>query len=354
MLRVFPGADLFSVVEFLPEALKHFIQHKPVTTSFIQHLPFARKRYRSYLPLMPLAMEQLDVSSYDVVISNSHAVAKGVLTHSRQLHLCYCHSPIRYAWDLYHQYLKESGLDRGLKGMFAKLVLHYIRLWDLSTVNRIDDFAANSNYIAQRISKIYKREATVVYPPVDVENFTVFPHKERFFLTASRFVPYKKIDLIVDAFTQMPDKKLVVIGDGPDFDKVKARAGDNVQLLGFQPVEVLKHHMQRACAFVFAADEDFGLTPVEAQACGTPVIAYRRGGALETVAEGQTGLFFDAQTPPSLIRAVQQFEAISHRFVPEKIREHAEQFSSEHFREAFRRFVETRYQEKLAKQPVEM
>lgn len=347
MLQVFPQADLFSMVEFLPEHLKYFIQHKSVKTSFIQKLPFSKKKYRNYLPLMPFAVEQFDVSAYDVVISNSHAVAKGVISHSNQLHICYCHSPIRYAWDLYHQYLRESNLDQGIKGLFAKLFLHYIRSWDLNTVNRIDYFIANSNYIAQRIKKVYNRKASVIYPPVDVESFTFYPHKEDFFLTASRFVPYKKIDLIVESFAQMPDKKLVVIGNGPDFEKVKAKAGNNVELLGFQPLDVLKHHMQRAQAFIFAADEDFGIMPVEAQACGTPVIAYRQGGVLETVVEGETGLFFNKQNVGELVQAVNNFEEIKYQFIPEKIRENAEKFSRDHFRKEFKYFVEMKLEQKL-------
>lgn len=347
ILQVFPQSDLFSMVEFLPEELKYFIQHKPVKTSFIQRLPFAKKKYRNYLPLMPFAVEQFDVSSYDVVISNSHAVAKGVISHSNQLHICYCHSPIRYAWDLYHQYLRESKLDRGLKGFFAKLFLHYIRNWDLSTVNRIDYFIANSNYIAQRIRKVYGREATVIHPPVDIESFSFHPQKEDFFLTASRFVPYKKIDLIVESFAQMPDKKLVVIGDGPDFEKVKAKAGSNVELLGFQPFDTLKHYMQRAQAFIFAADEDFGIIPVEAQACGTPVIAYRQGGVLETVVEGETGFFFNRQNVNEVIRAVQQFEKMKFQLIPEKIRTNAEKFSHDRFRKEFEQFVESKLRQKV-------
>ena len=343
MLQVFPDADLFSVVEFLPDELRPFIQHKPVTTTFIQKLPFAKKKYRNYLPLMPLAVEQLDVSGYDIVISNSHAVAKGVITSSNQLHLCYCHSPIRYAWDLYHQYLREASLTTGVKSFLAKTFLHYLRQWDLSTVNRIDHFMANSRYIAQRVEKVYKRTSTVIYPPVNTDYFALYPQKEDFFLTASRMVPYKKVDLIVQAFAQIPDKKLIVIGDGPDFEKVKARAGENIQLLGFQPLEVLRDYMQRARAFVFAADEDFGIIPVEAQACGTPVIAYRKGGSLETVVAGKTGLFFDEQSIEAVIEAVSKFEATAHHFDARVIRKHATRFSEEKFRENFRDFVNQKF-----------
>ena len=347
MLQVFPEADLFSVVEFLPDDLRYYIQHKKVTTTFIQRLPFARKYYRNYLPLMPLAIEQLDVSAYDIVISNSHAVAKGVITSSDQLHICYCHSPIRYAWDLYHQYLREAGLTRGVKGVLAKAFLHYLRQWDLSTVNRIDHFIANSQYIARRIDKVYRRSATVIHPPIDVAGFAVRSDKEDFFLAASRFVPYKRMDLIVRAFAALPDQRLVVIGDGPDFDKVKAEAGSNVELLGFQPFEVLKDYMQRSQAFVFAADEDFGMIPVEAQACGTPVIAYRKGGVLETVVEESTGLFFSEQSVASIAEAVRKFEAMKTLFDPATIRAHAEAFSVQTFKTQFKRLVQEKAAQKF-------
>ncbi|GGK70832.1 glycosyltransferase family 4 protein [Rufibacter glacialis] len=344
LLQVFPDADLFSVIEFMPEHLKKHIQHKPVTTTFIQDLPFARKHYRNYLFLMPLAIEQLDVTGYDVVLSSSHAVAKGVLTHANQLHVCYCHSPARYAWDLYHQYLRETGLNKGLKGFLAKLVLHRFRRWDMFTACRVDYFLANSTYIARRIRKNYGREATVVYPPVDVENFTLAPARENFYFTASRLVPYKRIDLMVEAFNEMPDKQLLVIGEGPDFEKVKAMAKSNVTLLGYQPFEVLKDHLQRAKAFVFAAEEDFGITPVEAMACGTPVIAFGKGGALETVTP-ETGIFFYEQEKEALKEAVLQFELEGSRFDPQVIRKTAQKFNQQRFREEIRQFVQEKYHE---------
>ena len=339
IINCYPDADLFSVVDFIPKNERGFLKNKPVKTSFIQKLPFAKKKYRTYLPFMPLAVEQFDLSGYDIVISSSHAVAKGVITGPDQLHISYVHSPMRYAWDLQHQYLKETGLDRGLKGWLAKRELHKLRMWDLRTANGVDHFLANSRFIARRIWKMYRREATVIYPPVDVDSFTLCEQKEGFFLTASRMVPYKKIDLIAEAFSLMPDKRLYIIGDGPDFDKVKSKAGANVELLGYQPFEVLRNYMQRAKAFVFAAEEDFGIVPVEAQACGTPVIAYGKGGALETVTEGETGLFFDAQTPSSIIEAVKRFEDMKDRFIPSKIREKTLRFSKDRFRQEFSSFV---------------
>ena len=340
MLNLFPQADLYAQVEFLPDNLRGFIQNKKVTTSFIQKLPRAKKSYRSYLPLMPLAVEQFDMSGYDLILSNNHAVAKGVITGPDQVHISYVCSPIRYAWDLTHQYLRESGLDNGVKGWLAKWILHRIRMWDVRTGNGVDEFVADSQFIARRIRKVYGREAAVIYPPVDIESFSLRSDKEDFYLAASRMVPYKKMNMIVEAFRQMPDKKLVVIGDGPDFEKVRARAGANVQLMGYQPFEVLRDHLQRAQEFVFAAEEDFGILPVEAQACGTPVIAYGKGGALETVIDGETGCHFQEQSVDHIIHAVRRFEFERPRLQPQTIRENALRFAVERFQAEFRQFVE--------------
>jgi len=340
ILLLYPEADLYSLIDFLPKDERNFILNKKVHTSFIQKLPFAKKKYRNYLPLMPLAIEQFDLSNYDVIISSCYAVAKGVLTNSNQLHICYCHTPIRYAWDLYHFYLKEYGLNSGLEGKIAKLILHYIRIWDSAAANRVDYFIAISKNIAKRIKNIYGRDSTIIYPPVDVERFGLYKKKENFYLTAARMVPYKKIDLIVDAFSKMSDKKLVVIGDGPDFKKIKFRAKKNIELIGYQPPEILKDYMQKAKALVFAAEEDFGIVPVEAQACGTPVIAYGRGGTLETVVENKTGIFFKEQTVGSLMDAVGEFEKNQNKFDPHEIRKNAERFNKERFKKEFRELVE--------------
>lgn len=343
LLNIFPEADLYSIIDFLPENNRNFIKNKKVTTSFIQKLPKAKTKYRNYLPLMPLAIEQFDLRSYDLIISSSHCVAKGVITGPDQKHICICYTPVRYAWDLQGQYLKESGLTKGLKGWLAKAILHYIRLWDLRTVNGVDEFIAISDYIKRRIWKTYRRESMVIYPPVDVESFEFYDKKEDFYLTASRMVPYKKMDLIVDAFSKMPDKKLIVIGDGPDFNKIKSKATKNITLMGYQPFEVLKDHMQRAKAFVFAAEEDFGITPVEAQACGTPVIAYGKGGAVETVVGidkvNPTGVFFEEQTVESICVAINDFEKNKNLFKPESCRENAERFGNSRFVEEIERII---------------
>jgi glycosyltransferase involved in cell wall biosynthesis len=341
MLKVYPEADLFSMVDFLPEGQRDFIMNKPVTTSFIQKLPFAKKKYRTYLPFMPLAVEQFDLSAYDLVISSSHAVAKGVITGPDQLHISYVHSPIRYAWDLQHQYLHESGLDKGIKGWIAKWQLHKIRLWDYRTANGVNAFIANSNFIKRRIEKVYRRDSIVIFPPVSIDAFSLCETKDDYYLTASRMVPYKKMDMIVQAFTQMPDKKLKVIGDGPDFDKIEtvAMGHSNIELMGYQTFSVLKESMQKARAFVFAAEEDFGITPVEAQACGTPVIGYGKGGLLDTVQDGQTGVFFYEQTAEAVCTAINRFEQMD--FDPIFIRQHSEQFSNEIFKQRFKAFVES-------------
>ena len=346
MIACYPDADVFAVVDVVPESSRGFLQGKRPQTTFIQKLPRVARWYQRYLPLMPLAIEQLDLSGYDLILSSSHAVAKGVIVGPDQLHISYVHSPIRYAWDLQHQYLRESGLDKRWLGWVARACLHYIRMWDVRTQYGVDAFVANSRFIARRIHRVYGRDAEVIYPPVDIDAFVLCEKKEDFYVTASRMVPYKRMDLIVEAFAAMPDKRLVVIGDGPDMAKIRAKATSNIQLMGYQPLDVLRDYMQRARAFVFAAEEDFGITPVEAQACGTPVIAFGKGGALETVRglgmlnDSPTGVLFDAQTIDAIQSAVKQFEANPHAFIPSSIRRHAEQFAVSVFRETFTGFVD--------------
>lgn len=351
IIASYPQADVFAVVDFLPENSRGFLQGKKPITTFIQKLPAAKRVARHYLPLMPLAIEQLDVSGYDVILSSSHAVAKGIIVGPDQLHISYVHSPIRYAWDLQHQYLKESGLDKRFIGWLARWFLHRMRMWDVRTQFGVDHFLANSQFIARRIHRVYGRGAKVIYPPVDIDAFSLCELKEDFYLTASRMVPYKRMDLIVEAFAEMPDKTLIVIGDGPDFDKIRAKATHNVHLLGRQSFSVLRDHMQRAKAFVFAAEEDFGITPVEAQACGTPVIAFAKGGALETVrgvgrvVEEPTGVFFDEQSVRSIAEAVHQFELQRTSFDPHVIRRHTEKFSVRNFQRHYKHFVEKAWQD---------
>lgn len=348
-IEVYPDCDLYSIVDFLSDKDRSLFKGKRATTSFIQKLPSSKSKYHKYLPLMPLAIEQLDVSKHNIVLSSCHAVSKGVITGPDQLHICYVHSPIRYAWDLQHQYLKEAGLDKGVKGLLAKWLLHKIRIWDSRTVNGVDHFIANSHFIARRIQKVYGRTSTVIYPPVDVNRFTLCEQKEDYYFTASRLVPYKRMDLIVEAFSLMPDKQLVVIGDGSEMAKIKSKATPNIKILGYQSNIVMQEHMQKAKAFVFAAEEDFGITPVEAQACGTPVIAFGKGGALETVrpygVNKPTGIFFDKQEVSSLIEAVSLFESNTQAFVPFYCRENALRFSVDRFQNEISEFIDKKWNE---------
>lgn len=341
MCAVLPEAPVHTLVADIAALRNTPLQDRRIVQSGFARLPGAVKRYRTYLPLMPFAIEQFDLRDYDLIVSSSHAVAKGTLIGGNQVHVSYVHSPIRYAWDLYHQYLQESGLERGPKATLAKLILHYLRLWDTSTANRVDVFLANSQYVARRVWRTYRRPAHVVYPPVDVDRFVPGQRREEFYLTMSRFVPYKKIDLIVETFARL-GKPLVVIGDGPDRAKIEALAGPTVTMLGRQPDEVVANYMSRCRAFVFAADEDFGITPVEAQAAGAPVIAYGRGGVLESVVEGRTGLFFEHQQHDSLASALERFEDLP-RMTDSVIRRNAERFSEARFRAEFSGVVETAY-----------
>ena len=345
MLHCFPRSDVFALVDHLTAAERQELGIDAMQTSFIQDLPFARKRFRHYLPLMPLAVEQFDLSSYDVILSSSHAVAKGVVTSAEQLHISYVHTPIRYAWDMYHEYLQQRGLTRGLKTAFVKAVLHYIRMWDRGTADRPDIYIANSNYVAARIRKTYGRDAEVIYPPVNVHRWNTHHRKERFFLAAGRLVPYKRFDLLVDAFARLPDLRLVIIGDGPEHKKLKARATKNVDMLGYQDDETLFDHMKRARAFVFGAVEDFGIMPVEAQACGTPVIGMNRGGVAETVIDGETGLLFEEQTPECVAETVRRFSELPDDFLdPDCIRFNAERFSVDRFQREFSKLVNSAIQ----------
>lgn len=346
-IDVFPSSELYSVVDFLSDSNRELFSGKKAKTTFIQKMPFAKSKYQKYLPLMPLAIEQLDMSGHDVILSSSHAVAKGILTGPDQLHISYVHSPIRYAWDLQHQYLRESGLSEGLKGFIAKYLLHKIRIWDYRTANGVDHFIANSKFISRRIHKVYGRSSDVIYPPVDVNNFTLNENKDNYYFTASRLVPYKRIDLIVDAFNEMPEKKLVVVGDGSEMDKIKSKAKGNIEILGYQPNNIMQKHMQNAKAFVFAAEEDFGITPVEAQACGTPVIAFGKGGVLETIIpegnQNPTGVFFDKQEPGSIIESVNKFESMQDLFEPTECRRNAEIFSEERFRTEINTYIRDKW-----------
>jgi glycosyltransferase involved in cell wall biosynthesis len=340
MLIAFPEADLFALCDFLPENERGFLNGRVPRTSFIQRLPFARKRFRNYLQLMPIAVEQFDLSGYDVVVSSSHAVAKGVITGPGQRHISYVHSPMRYAWDLQHQYLREAGLIRGLKSLYTRWLLHKLRMWDQASAARPDVLLGNSTYIAERIRKAWGREAGVLHPPVDLDGFPMQREKAGHFLVASRQVPYKRVELVVEAFAGMPDLVLKVAGDGPSGPRVRAAAAgaSNVHVLGRVSRGELIGLTQSARAFVFAAEEDFGIAMVEAQAAGTPLIAYGKGGAVDIVQPGETGLLFREQSVPAIQAAVREFLA-GPGIAPEACRANAERFSEEGFRNALRAMV---------------
>jgi glycosyltransferase involved in cell wall biosynthesis len=311
----------------------------PVTTSLLQHFPLARKHHRLFLPLFPMAIEQFDLREHKLIISSSYAVAKGVLNSSDQLHICYCHSPMRYVWDLTFEYLDAEGCDRGLKSFLVRLFLHYIRIWDSVSSNRVNEFVANSHYIAHRIKKSYNRRSKVIYPPVDVDQFFVSDKKDGYFITLSRLVGYKRIDVIIEAFNRLK-LPLLIVGDGPAEKKLKKIAGKTITFIGHQPAPEVQKLLSRARAFVFSAEEDFGIVNVEAQASGIPVIAFGRGGALETVIDGTTGLFFYKQDPACLVDKIKEFLQKEGSFDPKTIRANAERFPRSRFEQEFKAFVD--------------
>ncbi|MCT7962901.1 glycosyltransferase [Laspinema sp. D1] len=347
-------ADLYALIDFESTNPESYLFKRQIGSTFLQQLPMAKKGVQKYLPLLPLAIEQLDLREYPVILSSSHAVAKGVLAAPHQMHICYCHTPMRYAWDLTFDYLRNSAAGRGLPGILTRYLLHRLRQWDVISANRVDYFIANSQHTARRIWRCYRREAEVIYPPVNVDRFRFEPQKEDFYLTVARLVPYKKVGMIVRGFNQL-GKRLVVIGTGPELAEMRAIAGPNVEVLGEQPDAVVEDYMARAKAFVYAACEDFGIALVEAQACGTPVIAYGAGGALETVLDIRnhpsqgTGLFFGQQTEGALMEAVERFEGWRSQFNPQAGPEQAALFTPQVFQARYRHFIDECYQKFMTK-----
>lgn len=341
--NIWDDFDIFSLVDFLDSKDREIILKGKISqTSFIQNLPLSKNKFRNYLPLFPFAIEQLDLREYDLVLSSSHAVAKGVLTRHDQLHISYIHTPIRYAWDMYLNYLEQNSLQSGFKSLLARYFLHKIRLWDIACANRVDLYIANSNFVSNRIRKIYRKDSKVIYPPVDTNKFKINSKKDDFYITVSRLVAYKKVDLIVRAFNEN-GKKLVVIGDGNEMTRIKSIARSNIEILGFQDSKISADMMSRAKAFVFAAIEDFGITPVEAQACGTPVICLNRGGARESVIDGVSGVYFADQNVQGIVEAVDKFEKNLDKFDSNIIKAHAGRFSKERFESEIKEFVEDSY-----------
>ncbi len=337
LLKAFPQADVLTLVNFIPADKSAWLAPHRVITSCLQRMPLARRYYRHYLPMMPYAVEQFDLRGYDLVISSSHAVAKGVITHPGQQHICYCHTPMRYAWDMKEHYLENTRFRLPFMETYVRKTLKRLRQWDYFSATQVDHFIANSHNVAKRIAKYYRRDASVLYPPVDTEQFVLNAGpRDDYYLAASRLVPYKRLDLIIEAFKATPERRLKIVGDGPEFDRLAAQARGyaHIELLGYQPNERLITLMSKARGFIFAADEDFGILPLEAQACGTPVIAFGQGGTLETVkglehGEAATGVHFHQQTPASLQDAIAEFE--QHHFHAHACRQQAEQFSYAYF-----------------------
>ena len=337
--NLYPDADIYShVVD--QDTLPQCVATRKIFTSFIDNLPFSKRWYKHYLPLMPLALEQFDLRGYDLVISSESGPAKGVLTSPETLHICYCHTPMRYVWDMYHDYMSNSGR---IKRFFMALLLHYLRIWDRLSADRVDHFVANSANVAWRIAKHYRRDADVVYPPVAVDDFFVSEQQDDFYLLVGQLVGYKRADLAVKAFT-LSGKRLIIIGEGEETRFLRQIAGNNVEFLGRQPFEVLRDHYSRCQALVFPGEEDFGIVPLEAMASGRPVIAFGKGGALETVVDGKTGIFFHEQTEDALLEAVERFEGMKSHFHPTQIRAHACGFGPERFRSEMARIIEIQLQ----------
>lgn len=343
--EIWPEADLFTLLH-VPGQLSGPIERLNIKTSFIQKMPKAETWYRNYLPLMPTAIEQFDLRDYDLVLSSSHCVAKGVITQPATCHVSFIHTPMRYVWELYEEYFgkhRVGAFKRAIIAFFAD----YLRIWDVASADRVDYFIANSRHVARRIAKHYNREAVVIHPPVDTDRFSV-GQPEDFYLVVSALAPYKRIDLAVAACVKL-DRKLIVVGTGQDDKQLRSLANKNTEFLGWQDDETIADLYQRCRAFLFPGEEDFGITPVEAQASGRPVIAYGKGGALETIRspkdEQPTGLFFDEQTVDGLSKAIIEFEKNENLFEPQSIREHALSFDRRVFHEKMKDHVEECYRD---------
>jgi glycosyltransferase involved in cell wall biosynthesis len=354
-LRVFhellPDAPLYTLFYNSEEVARLGFEPENVYASCLQNRRNIQQRYRNYLPFLPYAIEQLDLNAYDIILSDSHCAAKGVLTRADQLHICYCHTPPRYVWDLTHRYLRENDLAHGLKSTLARIVLHYLRLWDVQTEKRVDYFIANSYYTARRIWRVYRREAAVIYPPVETDLFRIAKNRDDYFVFVSRLVPSKHVEMVIEAFNRR-GWRLKVVGDGPLLERCLGLAKRNVEIMGYKSGMELAEIVGRARAMVFAADEDFGIVPVEAQACGIPVIAYGRGGVLETVVpasgtnwDAATGIFFPVQEAAALESAVEQFLSWEKNFDPKVIRKNAQRFNRKRFENEIRSFIDEKYKE---------
>jgi len=349
-VRLFPQADLYTLLH-IKNSVSPEIENRKIEVSFLQNLPFIQSRYRYYLPLMPFAISSFDLRGYDLVLSSSHCVAKAVRVSPKTLHVCYCHTPMRYIWDQFDQYFARPGSPK-LTSLVMKLIAPSLRRWDVRMNRHVDFFIANSQHVQKRIRKYYGRESKVIYPPVDTEYFK--PQEKEsgdFFLILSAFAPYKRVDLAVEAFNKL-GYPLVVIGTGQDEERLRRLANKNIQFKGWLEAEEIRSYLGRCRALIFPGEEDFGITPVEAQAMGRPIIAYGKGGALETVVAGSgeaigepltrsaTGVFFNEPTVNALVQAVSHFETIESSFDPDLIRQHAQKFDTGIFADHIKKFID--------------
>jgi glycosyltransferase involved in cell wall biosynthesis len=339
LIDIYPDADLFTHVsdnDLIRNTLGSNFNGK-IYNSFISKLPRSKKYYQKYLPLMPFALEQWDLSSYDLIISSESGPAKGVITRPDALHICYCHSPMRYIWDMYHEYLSRASF---LIRLLFPLVAHWLRVWDTVAANRVDFFVANSTYVSKRIKKYYHRDSAIIYPPVKASAFSHLEIRGNFYLCLGQLVGYKRIDLAVESFNLLK-LPLLIIGEGDEFQNLKKTANSNIKFLGRQPFDVVKTHLETCKALIFPGLEDFGIVPVEAMAAGAPVIAYSKGGVLDTVIDGVTGILFDIQNSQALIEAVTKIENEKINFDVDVLHKHALKFEESNFKASFLDAVKT-------------
>jgi len=349
LCELFPDATLYTLLH-KKGSVSETISRMRITTSFVQSLPFAMDHYRKYLPLFPTAIEQFDLTGFDLVISSSHCVAKGVITSPETCHICYCHTPMRYAWEMYYTYFSKNSLNPVVRWT-VPFFMNYLRTWDERSSDRVDHFVANSQNVKRRIQKHYRRDAEVIYPPVNTEYFGMSKNQGEYFLVVSALVPYKRIDLAVLAFNEL-NLPLLIVGEGAEKKKLMKMAKKNIKFIDWQSGRELIGYYQQCSALIFPGEEDFGIVPVEAQACGKPVIAFGKGGVTESVrgaypdqdvTSSHSGMFFYPQTADSLSVAVMRFE--SARFDPVRIREHALRFDKAVFKKEIKEFIETRFHE---------
>jgi len=332
--QIYPKAPIYTLL-YDKKRTGYAFEGRKIYTSFMQKVPLVKSHHRPFLMLMPIAVEQFDLSDYDLVLSDSASYAKGVITSSKTLHICYCHTPIRYAWDDSHKYIEEFGYSSPIKKVIP-FFMNYVRVWDEQAAQRVDKFIANSDFVAKRIKKYYQQESKVIHPPVKTNLFYIIPKPDKYFLMVGRSLPYKRFDLAIEAFNQL-GWPLKIVGDGPERKKLQAKAKDNIEFLGLVSDEKLRDYYARCQAFVFPQEEDFGITAVEAMASGRPVIAFQSGGALEIVEPETTGVFFKEQTSDSLIQALKKFKPDN--FNPQIIRQKAMEFDQEKFKEKIKDFI---------------